>query len=171
MAIVIGVLDYLPRLSHQTRVVRGDMAPAFVLETATGERVDIADHQGRQALLLVFIPGYRCSSCRVQLQKLDSEVERMTAVGALVLVIGDDAILDAKRIAADVSPGVRLLIDRTFAVAHRYGMNEPGRPYSLAGYVVVDRRGRVLAHDVDPMFGDHRAKIARLVHEAANVDE
>ena len=66
----------------------------------------------------------------------------MKAVGPVILVIGDDAILDAKRLSSEVGADVQLLMDRTVSVAHRYGMKEPDRAIALVGYVVIDRKGR-----------------------------
>lgn len=103
----------------------------------------------------------------MQLGKLGHEIGRIRAVGAAILVIGDDAILDAKRTAAEVGPDVQLLMDRAMTVAHRYGMTEPNRAIALIGYVVIDRTGKVLARRVDPRFGEHGDEVVKLVHEGA----
>ena len=84
----------------------------------------------------------------------------------MILVIGDDAILDAKRIATEVGPDIRLLIDRTVAVAHRYGMKDPDRAMAVAGYVIIDRAGKILVRRVDPLFGEHADEIVTLVEAA-----
>ena len=81
-------------------------------------------------------------------------------------MIGDDAILDAKRLATEVGPGIRLLVDRTVSVAHRYGMKDPDRAIAVAGYVVIDRAGKILVRRVDPLFGEHSDEIVTLVEAA-----
>lgn len=78
-------------------------------------------------------------------------------------MIGDYAILDAKRAAAEAGPDIQLLMDGTVSVAHRYGMKEPNRPMALVGYVVIDKRGRVLARRVDPLFGEHGDEIVEML--------
>lgn len=96
--------------------------------------------------------------------KLRRDVARITAAGAATLVIGDDAILDAKRIATEVGPDIHLLMDRTVSVAHRYGMKDRDR--AVTGYVVIDRAGKILVRRVDLLFGEHSDEIVRLVEAA-----
>ena len=58
-AIVAVILDYGPRLFRGSPIEPGQIAPAFALDSTTGERVDLADYPGRHVVLLIFFPGYR----------------------------------------------------------------------------------------------------------------
>ena len=59
IGVVVGILDYGPRLFPGVPIAQGEKAPVFTLENSAGARVSVADYFGRKAVLLIFIPGYQ----------------------------------------------------------------------------------------------------------------
>lgn len=167
VAVVVAIVEFVPRISRPAPVTPGERAPTFVLDSSAGERVALGDYLGRTAVVLIFHGGYHCTACRAQLGKLRHELARIKALGAEVLAISDDRALEARRIAAEVGHEIAILSDQTRAVGFRYGMRDRERRLALTGYVVIDRAGTVRARRVDPLFGEHADEIMGLLSEAA----
>jgi peroxiredoxin len=139
----------------------------FVLESSAGDRVDLADYVGRKAVLLVFHEGYPCPMCRAQLGKLRRELGRIRTLGAEVLAISDDRVIEAKQIDAELGHEITILSDRSQWVGRRYGMRDAERRFILTGYVIIDAAGRVRARRLDPLFGEHGDEIVNILEDAA----
>jgi peroxiredoxin len=168
VAVVVGVfLEHVPKGFRPAPVALGETAPTFVLESSGGERVDLADHVGRNAILLVFHAGYQCTACRAQLGKLRREIGRIRGLGTEVFAISDDRILDAKLIAAELGHEITILSDSSRWVGRRYGMRDSAGRGALTGYVVIDSAGIVRARRLDPLFGEHGDEILTILEAAA----
>lgn len=66
----------------------GQLAPDFTLPAADREgTVSLADHRGREPVLLAFFRGIYCPFCRRQLTQLGQTAERLQAAGVGTLAV------------------------------------------------------------------------------------
>jgi len=104
--------------------------------------------------------------CREQLVKLPSKFHELTADGAAVLAISIDSPDAARRLGRDLGLPFPILSDPDMSVIRAYGMKGNGMDMADMGYVVIDKRGRIRARQIDREFGDHIGDIVRVLREA-----
>ncbi len=69
----------------------GDRAPAFALPAAPGDMIDLADHIGREKIVLLFFPLAFSSVCTRELCTVREDWRRWQDVGARVFAISVDS--------------------------------------------------------------------------------
>ncbi len=69
----------------------GDRAPSFALPAAPGEVIDLADHIGREKIVLLFFPLAFSSVCTRELCTVREDWRRWQDVGARVFAISVDS--------------------------------------------------------------------------------
>ncbi len=69
----------------------GERAPSFALPAAPGEIIDLADHLGREKIVLLFFPLAFSSVCTRELCTVREDWRRWQDVGARVLAISVDS--------------------------------------------------------------------------------
>ena len=117
--------------SRSSRLPIGETAPAFTLPDLSGQRVSLADFQGKQTLLLFWNPG--CGFCQQMLSDLkDWEAESLD--GGLTLLVVSTGNLDENQALGLRSP---VLLDEGFTVGPTFGAN--GTPMA----VLVDAEGKI----------------------------
>lgn len=104
--------------------------------------------------------------CREQLGKLPGKIERVTAEGAAVLGISIDMPEVSARLAKDLNLPFPILSDPRMEVIRAYEMKGAGMEMADMGYVVIDKRGRIRARQIDRRFGDNVETILRSVRDA-----
>jgi peroxiredoxin Q/BCP len=128
----------------------GDAAPHFALKDGDGHEWNLAEHLGK-IIVLLFYPGDDTPVCTRQLCSVRDNWEQYKETGAEVIGISMDSAQSHKNFADKYNLTLRLLSDETGEVSRAYGARSwfPGR--SARAVVVVDKRGRIAYHKVQPV--------------------
>jgi len=148
-------------VGHTWNTRPGDATLDVTLPASTGEMIRLADFRGRQPVLLVVYMVGRCHICTWQLVKLQGRLEELTAEGAAVFAVSIDPPEQARTVAEALHLTFPILSDPRLELIRPYGMKGQGMEMAEPGYVVIDRKGQILAQRVDREFGDH---VELLVH-------
>lgn len=104
--------------------------------------------------------------CRDQLGKLGPKVGQLTAEGAAVLGISIDMPHEAARLAQGLGLTFPILSDPRMEVTRAYRMKGEGMEMAEMGYVIIDKQGRIRAHQIDRRFGENVGAIVRALRQA-----
>ena len=118
-----------------------DLAPDFELETLSGGRERLADHRGRDVVLVDFWATF-CEPCLLALPELDALYRRERARGFVVLGVSIDEASSSARVRTEVQKlglSFPILLDQDTRVVSQFNPRASA-PYS----VLVGRDGRVL---------------------------
>jgi peroxiredoxin len=120
----------------------GARAPDFELRSLAGTNVRLADHFGKDVVLIDFWATY-CQPCLVALPHLDELYQKYRSQGFVVLAVAIDEAALGSRVrveAAKLRLSFPVLLDPDTQVVARYN------PRSTAPYsVLVGRDGRILS--------------------------
>ena len=124
----------LAGMSFPNAVTRGDRAPAFTLQNASGRMVRLDELLARGAVVLTFHRGAWCPYCITQLRSLQQALPDLEALGASLVAVspqlpdGSLALVDEHALTFEV------LTDSKSRVASEYGIvfADAGRPRALA---------------------------------------
>lgn len=125
----------------------GGRAPGFVLPSTKGGVLDLASLRGKR-VLLYFQEGIMSQPCWDQLRDIESNVERLRALGIdAIVAITTDPVEPLQRKAALEGLATPVLSDRDLNVskeydANSYGMAGPGRDGHT--FILVERDGRIV---------------------------
>ena len=128
--------------------------PDFELSTLTGGHEHLADHLGKQVILVDFWATF-CEPCLLALPNLDALYRSRKARGFLVLGISIDEASSASRVRAEVSKlelTFPILLDQDTRVVALYNPRATA-PYS----VLIGRDGRVLRRQEGYTASGHQA--------------
>jgi peroxiredoxin Q/BCP len=99
----------------------GDKAPAFKLETDTGEVFDLAAHKGER-IILYFYPRSDTPGCTVEACEFRDSSKKITKKGALVVGISPDTVKAQAKFKTKFDLPFILLADADRKVAETYGV-------------------------------------------------
>ena len=102
----------------------GDRPPGFVLPAAPGETVDLADHLGRDRVVLLFYPLAFSGVCTVELCTIRDSWERYAELDARVFGISVDSLFVTDRFREAEGLPFPLLSDFNKTVCAEYGVLE-----------------------------------------------
>jgi peroxiredoxin len=126
-------------------------APDFELRSLAGTNVRLADHFGKDVVLIDFWATY-CQPCLVALPHLDELYQKYRNKGFVVLAVAIDEAALGSRVrveAAKLRLSFPVLLDPDTQVVSRYN------PRSTAPYsVLVGRDGRILSRREGYTVGD-----------------
>ena len=105
----------------------GETAPAFTLESATGNSVSLADYRGKN-VLLYFQEGLMCQPCWTQITDLEkaSDAVAVAGIDAIVSITTDPVNLLAQKVKDDGITTTPVLADPDLAVSRQYATNQYG---------------------------------------------
>ena len=128
----------------------GAQAPDFTLTDQNGEEWQLSRHRGR-VIVLLYYPGDETPVCTRQMCSLRDRWGDYASTGAEVVGISTDTVESHRKFAARHRIPLRLLADPGGRVAAAYGAKSwlPGR--AARAVVVVDPRGLVSFHRVQPL--------------------
>jgi peroxiredoxin Q/BCP len=128
----------------------GEAAPDFTLEDGGGREWRLSDRRG-QTVVLLFYPGDETPVCTRQMCSVRDNWEEYQATGAEVVGVSTDTVEKHRQFAANRNLPLRLLSDPKGEVSKLYGASSwlPGR--SARAVVVIDARGVVRHHKVQPL--------------------
>ncbi len=115
----------------------GKAAPAFTLETDTGETVSLKTFKG-QNVVLYFYPKDDTSGCTTQACEFREIMPRFAKDGAVVLGVSPDGVKSHQKFKAKYELPFTLLADTEHAVAEAYGVWKEKSMYGRK-YMGVER--------------------------------
>ena len=132
----------------------GNMAPAFTLQDAQGNKVSLKDFKGKKTVLVYFYPKAMTPGCTVQACSLRDASKAYAKAGIEVLGISPDPVARLQKFADKEKLQFTLLSDEDHAVAGKYGAWGPkkfmGREFDgiLRSSFIIGKDGR-LKHIMD----------------------
>lgn len=133
----------MPKANRYLRI--GDITPTFILESATGRLIKLAEVIGEQDIMLVFFRGTWCQHCRRHLALLRRDYVEYARMGMRILgVVGQKPTKLRKYIWGNYMP-FPLLADYERAVMKVYGVYQPINldtfNNALPATFIIDRDG------------------------------
>jgi thioredoxin-dependent peroxiredoxin len=123
----------------------GKAAPAFTLESDTGERVSLKDFKG-QTVVLYFYPKDDTPSCTTEACEFRDLFPRFRRGKAVVLGVSPDPVKSHARFRKKYDLPFTLLADVGHAVAEKYGVWKEKSMYGRT-YMGVERTTFVIGPD------------------------
>ncbi|HEY9035513.1 MAG TPA: thioredoxin-dependent thiol peroxidase [Pseudomonadales bacterium] len=127
----------------------GNMAPAFSLLDANGNKVALKDFKGKQHVLLYFYPKAMTPGCTVQACALRDARKALARADLAVLGVSPDPVKRLQKFVERDALNFTLLSDEDHAVADRYGAWGPkkfmGREFDgiLRSSFIIGKDGRL----------------------------
>ncbi len=115
----------------------GKAAPAFSLETDTGEKLALKDLKG-QNVVLYFYPKDDTSGCTTEACEFRDSMPRFKKGGAVILGISPDGVKSHQKFKAKYDLPFTLLADTEHAIAEKYGVWKEKSMYGRK-YMGVER--------------------------------
>ena len=103
-------------------ITAGRRAPAFDLESSTGERIRLADFVGKRDVVLYFYPKADTPGCTKQACGFRDARVAYEKAGIAVLGISPDPVAKVKKFSDKFALNFPLLADPDHAVAEAYGV-------------------------------------------------
>ncbi len=99
----------------------GKAAPAFTLDTDTGESLSLKDLKG-QNVILYFYPKDDPSGCTTQACEFRDQMPRFKKGSAVILGVSPDSVKSHQKFKAKYDLPFTLLADTEHAIAEKYGV-------------------------------------------------
>ena len=120
-------------------------AEGFSLADTNGKTFALADHKGRNVLLLFYLGG-KCAHCMQQLQEFGKAFKDFEGNGTDVVAIGTDSLDDSKTLKANAD-GIKFpmpfLPDPSLEVFKKYQAFDDFEGQPLHGVFLIDEQGNV----------------------------
>jgi thioredoxin-dependent peroxiredoxin len=129
----------------------GTPAPAFTLDTDTGERLSLTDLRGKP-VVLYFYPKDDTSGCTIEACEFRDAFPRFGESSAVILGISPDSVKSHQKFKAKYELPFTLLADTDHEVAEQYGVWKEKSMYGRK-YMGVERTTFII---------DAAGKIARI---------
>ncbi len=144
----------------------GKGAPDLKLMSASGKPAALADHKGKEYVVLVFYTTYASPECRALLSQFNESQEEMGKRGAVVMALSTDALKWGIELVENKGFTIRILSDEDGKTVAGYGLSNvrfKSPPISLPATVIVDKEGKVAYRKVsyDPRDRDGPEKILK----------
>lgn len=104
----------------------GQPAPVFRIESVQGSVIDLAQYQGRQAVLLWFSRGFTCPFCRGYLAQLQSGYTQFREAQVEILQIAPNLLLRARQFFRTYPLTFPFLCDPEKRLYQLYGLDDHG---------------------------------------------
>ena len=120
-------------------------APAFTLKDTDGKAFSLADHQGRN-IVLVFYLGGKCAHCMQQLQEFGKQAKAFADIDTDLIAIGTDSVDDARTLKSNAD-GIKFpmpfLPDPSLVVFKQYQAFDDFEGQPLHATFLIDKQGQV----------------------------
>jgi len=123
----------------------GTEAPNFKLTTNEGNAVSLSDFKGKW-VVLYFYPKDFTSGCTMEAHNFQTDLEKYTAVNAVILGVSVDTAESHKSFCAKEGLSFKLLSDVEAKVSEQYGsvMEYNGAKLSARNTFIIDPKGRIV---------------------------
>ena len=118
----------------------GDKAPVFSLQDQDGNTLDLAEHIGRNAIVLYFYPKDFTSGCTMEAHEFRDMHEKFQQGGAEVIGVSADDVKTHKEFAVEHELPFRLLSDPDNKVRELYGAWGLGHTVGRVTFL-IDKQG------------------------------
>jgi peroxiredoxin Q/BCP len=149
VVVALGIL----RPARADTPAAGQPAPAFSLPDQDGKAVSLADYRGKW-VALYFYPKADTPGCTTEACEFRDNVFAFEAIGATIVGVSIDKVVDQKKFADKYSLPFPLLADSEGQVAEAYGVvrNLGVMKIAKRESFLIDPAGRVVKHytSVDP---------------------
>lgn len=139
LIVVAGALLVYKLASGGTHPLTGTIAPDFQLSQIDGRPISLADHRGKEVVVLDFWASW-CPPCRQGLPVLDQVSAEHAGQPVAVYAVN---IREGKELVSEFAKAnklsVPMLLDDVGLVSDDYGVNE------IPQTVIIDRTGRIHA--------------------------
>jgi thioredoxin-dependent peroxiredoxin len=115
----------------------GKAAPAFTLQTDTGETVSLKDFKGKK-VVIYFYPKDDTSGCTTEACEFRDLMPRFTKGSAVILGVSPDSVASHKKFKTKYDLPFTLLADTEHAMAEKYGVWKEKSMYGRK-YMGVER--------------------------------
>lgn len=153
----------------------GDVAPAFTLSNAEGERVSSASLLERGPLVVTFYRGVWCPYCNIDLQAIEAAANEIRAQGASLVAISMQTAPNSLKSQRENKLSYPILVDEGGETAHAFGIRfrlqdeligayqgfgvelpvingEPSWTLPMPARYVIDQDGTIAYAEVNPDY-------------------
>ena len=135
------------------KVVEGQEAPDFTLQSQDGLKVSLHDFLGKSNVVLYFYPKDFTAGCTAEAVEFGKKYEEIRSMGAEVLGISSDTVESHREFAAHCDAEFTMLSDQGGRVRELYGVK--GSLGLIPGRVtfVIDKKGvvrRIFSSQLNP---------------------
>ncbi|WP_435015895.1 redoxin domain-containing protein [Tundrisphaera sp. TA3] len=120
-------------------------APAIALPDTDGKPWNLADHKGRNVLVLFYLGG-KCAHCMQQLREVGAEVDALRKAGTDVVAIGTDTDESARELKGN-SDGIKFpmpfLADPNLDLFRAYRAHDDFEDSPMHGTFLIDAEGNI----------------------------
>ncbi|MEQ1832320.1 MAG: redoxin domain-containing protein [Candidatus Eisenbacteria bacterium] len=138
----------------QTVPEPGQLAPDFKLKGPGGAFYTLSEHQGQNAVVLVFYPLAFSPICTHQLPALNEHIAAFEQAGAVVYGISVDSHHANTAFAKALGLSFPLLSDWKREASTAYGVLLPDAGYSSRATFVIGKDGKLLYREISENMGD-----------------
>ena len=149
-----------------TRLSPGDVAPAFTLSDAEGQRVSLSDFRG-QRVIVYFYPAASTPGCTKEACDFRDNLQTLRRAGMAVLGVSPDALPKLAKFQAEQELNFPLLSDPDRAVLTAYGAYGEKKLYGktvtgvIRSTVVVGADGNIEVAQYNVKATGHVDKLLR----------
>lgn len=147
------------RMDDVDRIRIGFMLPNFTLKDFSGKEIKLADFWGKKDLIVFFFDDYGCQDCGNFLADLQSNLNELSGLDAVVLSIGVDHPRFLEKLRQKLHLEYPVLYDNNSVVTKLYGVlnttSPKGAPHPT---VFVADRERVIRYKKVNM--DHKYSLS-----------
>ena len=119
----------------------GSPAPAFALNSTSGELVTLEQFKGKANVLLAFFPLAFTSTCTAEMCAFTEDYSAFAKHDVVVLPVSVDAVPSLKAFKTQYQMGVELLSDFKREASRAYGTLMESTFFSNRAYFLIDKQG------------------------------
>ena len=143
----------------------GDEAPEFNLPGSDGETYQLADFEGKQAVVLAWYPKAFTGGCTKECKSLREQGEAVRQYEVAYFAASVDQPELNKKFAQSLDLDFPILSDPSKQVAQAYGVVGPSRQVAQRWTYYIGKDGKILAIDKQVNVASHGADIANKLAE------
>jgi peroxiredoxin Q/BCP len=144
---------------------KGDAAPAFKLKGSDGKEHALADHAGKQAVVIAWFPKAFTGGCTAECKSLHENSEALKAFDAAIYAASVDTAEEDKKFAESLEVDYPILADPTKETAKAYGVLNDTGAYAQRWTFIIGSDGKILEVLKEVSPGSHGKDLAAKLAE------